>query len=74
MPPIPLAASPSDRAQARAARIEPPTIVLPKGGGALRSIGEKLAVSQATGTRQYLPAPAFQPRASGSLANDVPDV
>jgi len=46
----PAASSTPDTRPERASVFTPPTISLPKGGGALRGIGEKFAANPVTGT------------------------
>jgi len=57
---------PADKAPPRPEGHQPPVLSLPKGGGALRSIGEKFSVNPANGTSSLgLPLPFSQPRGSG---------
>jgi hypothetical protein len=46
-------------------RIEPPSISLPKGGGAIRGIGEKFAANPVTGTGSMTVPIATSPGRSG---------
>jgi hypothetical protein len=50
---------------ASAARVEPPSISLPKGGGAIRGIGEKFAANPVTGTGSMTVPIATSPGPSG---------
>ena len=46
-------------------RISPPSITLPKGGGAIRGIGEKFAANPVTGTGSMTVPIATSPGRSG---------
>jgi len=43
----------------------PPQVALPKGGGAIRGIGEKFAANPATGTGSMTVPPPLRPGRSG---------
>ena len=55
----------SQDTSARGSPATPPTLSLPKGGGAIRGIGEKFAANPVTGTGSMSVPIAASPRRSG---------